>query len=212
MRAVLTGGCCHRRGRNRWSACRFGARRPPRFADGRNVEPLRFEHASGSSQVLLALAETAAACQHMQHHLVHARIEGRELEPLLEICERFVVAEARDQMLEQRGPAGAQPPPLRDQPGIEGRAAVDLQALQEIAPKQVGERAQPFRRERVEPVLDRARNFRRIDETVREVEPDHVAIGIDTAAAGRVHDPPQLAQRPAQLAARIVGHVPQELA
>ena len=62
------------------------------------------------------------------------------------------------------------------------------------------------------PCLGRAGDLDRIDEAVREVEPDGVAAGVDPPPAGLVDEAPDLAQAPAQLAARIVGHVPQQLA
>ena len=56
------------------------------------------------------------------------------------------------------------------------------------------------------------RDLERIHETVGEVEPDRVGLGIDPAPLRLVDYAADLAQAPAQLAARIVGHVPQQLA
>ena len=55
-------------------------------------------------------------------------------------------------------------------------------------------------------------HLQRIDGALAEVEPDHVGAGLDPPPARLVHDAPDLAQAPAQLPARVVRHVPQQLA
>ena len=98
----------------------------------------------------------------------------------------------------------AEPPPLRGQPAVESRVAVDLQALEEVAVEQCGQRPQALRSERLDALLRSPGRPRRIDEAVREIEPDGVAAGLDPPPAGLVDDAPDLAEAPAQLAARIV--------
>jgi hypothetical protein len=51
----------------------------------------------------------------------------------------------------------------------------------------------------------------RIDVTVVQVEPDQIARALDPAASGRIEYPPELAEAPPQLAARIAGLVPKQL-
>ena len=61
-------------------------------------------------------------------------------------------------------------------------------------------------------LLRRPGDLDRIDEAVREVEPDRVRLRIDPPPAGLVDEAPDLAEAPAKLAARIVRDVPQQLA
>src|SRR5262249_61767045 len=107
----------------------FGAGRAPRSADCADVEALGLEQPRRGGEVLLALADAAAARQRAQEELVHARIERGELEPALEMGGGLVVGRAADQVLEQCGVTGAQAPPLRGQPGIERGVALEFDAL-----------------------------------------------------------------------------------
>ena len=56
------------------------------------------------------------------------------------------------------------------------------------------------------------RDIHRIDGAAHEIQPDSVALGLDPALGGVVDERPDLAEAPAQLAARIVGHLPQQIA
>jgi hypothetical protein len=116
------------------------------------------------------------------------------------------------QVLQQCGVAAPQPPPLRREPAVEGGAAGDFQAFQEVPFEEPDQLALPVRGQRLDALGGRARDLDRIDEAIREVEPDRVAVGMDAPPAGRVEDAPQLAEALAQLTPRVVGHVPQELA
>ena len=166
----------------------------------------------GCRQMLLPFANLPAPSEGSQKHLVDMPVEGRELQPLFEIAERFVARNAPDKMLQQRGVAAAESPPLRGQPAVEGRVAVDFQALEKIAVEQHRQRSLTFRCERLDALVNRAGDLDRIDETMRQVEADHVAAGLDALAVAVVDDAADLAQAPAQLSARIVGDVPQQFA
>ena len=74
------------------------------------------------------------------------------------------------------------------------------------------QRAQALGRERGDAALQRAAHLQRIDAAVGEVEPDRIALRQHARAAGLVEHAAQLAQAPAQLAARVVRQVPQQLA
>ena len=64
--------------------------------------------------------------------------------------------------LEQRRVAGAQAPALRGKPAAEGRRALDLQALEEIAFEERGEGALALEAERGQAFVRRPRDFERI--------------------------------------------------
>src|SRR5262245_23773155 len=162
--------------------------------------------------MLLAFADPPTPRERGQQQLMHPAIERRELQPLLQVGERLVVGNAAHELLQQCRVAAAKPPPLRDQPAVEARAAVDLQTVQEVALDQPGEGSLLVQREGFHPALDRAGDIDRIDTAIGEVEPDGVVAGLDPPAAGLVHQAPDLAEAPAKLAARVVGNVPQELA
>ncbi len=112
-------------------------------------------------------------------------------------------------MLKYRCVAGAEAVPLRDEPAAEAWAAVDLQPLKKVSRKQRGQRFELFHGKRLDAFLSRARDFDRIDETIRQVEPDGVSPRVYPLMAGQIDDAPDLAEAPAKLAARIVGNVPQ---
>ena len=188
------------------------ARGFPRALNVGVIEPFRVEQAGRRRQVLLALSDTAAARQSVQQKFVDARIEWREREPLIEIPEHRGVGCAFDHMLQQRGVDAAQPAALSGQPTVERRVAVDLEAFEEFALKERGERLQPIGRKGGDAGLRRAFDLDRIDENIADVEPDAIAAGRHAPAAGFVEHASDLTQTPAQLAARIVRNVPQQLA
>ena len=144
------------RARGRVGSLRSG--RPPRVADRRAIEALGLEQPGRRRQVLLAFADPAAPGERGQQDLVDAPVERRELQPLLQIAERLVVRSAPDEMLQQRGMAAAEPAPLRGEPAVEGRAAVDLQAVEEVAGEQhaTALAAAPARASRCPPAVARA--------------------------------------------------------
>src|SRR5262249_51232129 len=115
-------------------------------------------------------------------------------------------------MLQQRGVAAAEPAPLGDQPAIELGAALDLMAIEEVARKQVRRCLQLRDSERLEALLRGAGDLDRIDKAAGKVERDGVTAGLDASLARLVEDASELTQAPPELAARIAGHIPQQLA
>ena len=213
--AVSAAGHPHRRGSGsrgpRQSFC-LRPDRPPGLTDRRVIEPFGVEHARRRRQVLLAFANPPTPAECGEQALVHARIERRKLEPLLEVAEQLVARGRCRQVLQQRRVAAAEPAPLRREPAVERGVAIDLEAVQELALEEGAERPQSIGRQRLDALLRGAGNLHGIDETIREIEPDAVPGRIDPAPTRPVEDAPELAQAPAQLAARIVGHVPEQLA
>src|SRR6185436_11406425 len=141
-----------------------------------------------------------------------ALVEGRKLEPLLQICERVIAGYRFDEVLQQGCMAAAKSAPLRGEPTVEAWVAVDLQAVEKLTIEQSGQRAQPLWVERLDALLGGSGDLDGIDEAIRQVELDGIPAGLDPAPAGLVDDAPELAEAPAQLPARIVGDVPQQLA
>ena len=212
---VLT-AAARRRGRRRSHATRRvrGLRpgRPPCVVNRRAIETFGLEQSRGRRHVLLAFADRAAPRERGQQDLVDAPIERGELEPPLDVSERLVIGNALDEMLQQGGVTAAESPPLSGEPAVEERAAVDFQALQKVAAEERGQRSLPFRAELLDALLGRAGDLDRIDEAIRQVEPDRVVAGVDAPAATPVDDAPDLAEAPAELPARVVGNVPQQFA
>ena len=162
--------------------------------------------------MLLTFPDLAAPGERGQKDFVDMPIEGRKLEPLLQIPERLVIGNALDQMLQQCGVTAAESPPLSGEPAVEHRAAVDFQAVQKVSVEQPGKRSLPLRGERPDALFDGAGDFDRIDEAIRQVEPDRVVAREDALAAALVDNAPDLAEAPTQLPPRIVGNIPQKLA
>ena len=115
-------------------ACALAACHASRI--GSAIEPFRLEQPDGRRQVLLALANPAAPAKRVQQDLVHALIERRELQPLLQISERLVV---RERSARCSSTATWQPRKRRrcgDEPAVELRTAVDLQSVEKVAREQ----------------------------------------------------------------------------
>jgi hypothetical protein len=202
-------GCRRQAGRRGLHARRsVGPGGPPRLADRRAIEPLGFEQPDGRRQMFLTLANAPAPRQRVQEDLVHARVERRKLEPPFQVSRRLVVGHASDEVLQQGRLTAAESAPLRRHPIVESGAAVDLQAIEKVAVEQRGQCAQPLGLERLDAFLGRPGDLYRIDRTAGEIEPDGVAAGLDSAPGSLVNSVPDLAQAPAQLAARIVRHIP----
>src|SRR5262245_33649065 len=162
--------------------------------------------------MLLALPDSAAPGERGQKDLVHAQIERRELEPFLDVPNRFIIGNALREMLQEGGVTGAESSPLSSEPPVEDRVAVDFQPLQKLAVEQRGERLLPLRSKPLHALLGRAGDLDRIDETVRQVEPDSVVVSMDAPALTPVNDASDLAQAPPELSARIVRNIPQQFA
>ena len=96
---------------------------------------------------------------------------------------------------------------LRYHPIVELRAALQVQAFQEIAGEQVAEPAQAGKIERLQSVPHRRFDLHRVDQAVRQVERDHVASGRDADMFRLVENRPEPAQAPAQFALGIVRNI-----
>ena len=201
-----------RRGRRRYGSDSTGPGRPPPVPNGSAVEALALEQPARRRQVLLSLPDSAAPGERVQESLVHAHVERRQLEPLLQMFEHLVAGRGRCEALQQDGVATAKAAPLRREPGVEARIAIELQAVEKFAAEQGRQRSQPIGRQRRESVLAGAGDLDRVDEAIRQVELDGVSAGVDPPPAGLVDDAPDLAEAPAKLAARIVRDVPQQFA
>ena len=108
-----------------------------------------------------------------------ARVERRQLEPLLQISEGLIAGRRRDEVLQQGRMAAAKSAPLRREPAVEGGVAIDLQTVEKLALEQRRQRAQPLGRQRLDALLGRPRDLDRIDEAVRQVEPDGIPARLD---------------------------------
>ena len=151
--------------------------------EGASNPVLGFEHPGRRGQVLLALADPAAPRRARSSRIACARwSSGANSSQLLQIVQQLVGLgrQASDQVLQDGGVAGAEATPLRDQPAVEVRAAVDLQPIQEVTDEQPGQRSQPLRIERLDPRLGRAGDLDDIDEAAGKIERDRVAAGLTT--------------------------------
>ena len=124
--------------------------------------------------MLLTFADPAAPGERGQQDFVDMPIERRKLEPLLQISNASSW-NPLDQMLQQCGVTAAESPPLSGEPAGEHRAAVDFQTVQKVSVEQPGKRSLPLRGERPNALFDGEGDFDRIDEAIRQVEPDRVA-------------------------------------
>ena len=140
------------------------------------------------------------------------RIEGRQREPGFQGRNRSSRIGLRDAMFQQRHVAGAEAVALRGQPGVERGAAVDLQPFEKLAREQTRTARAGARPGLLRCLLRPPGRSRSHRPASREIQPHRVAARIDARPAGRIDQPADLAQAPAQLAARVLRHVPQQLA
>src|SRR5690606_27452495 len=127
-------------------------------------------------------------------------------------AERLVLRCGLGEMFEQGRVIGAKAAALCGQPRIKGVRAIDFESLEKVAGELTGKSLQPFRVQRADATLHHMRNLDRIDLAVGEIESDKIALRIHALSTGIVDDWAELAQAPAQFAARIVRHVPQQIA
>jgi hypothetical protein len=183
----------------------------PDLAQRRAVQPFGREPAQGGGEVLVTLAQAIVARQQPQQQLVRAQIERCEREPAFELLERFAIGGAFHEAFQQRDVQLAEAPALRGQPAGEFGTRVELEPIEQIAVEERQERAQLIDRRCVER-RPRPRDRQGIDVDVGAVELDQLPARSHAPAVRRVHDPTELREAPAQLAARVIRHVPEELA
>ncbi|HEX6010936.1 MAG TPA: hypothetical protein VFY87_03850 [Geminicoccaceae bacterium] len=161
--------------------------------------------------MLLPFPDPAAPGERVQKESMGARLERGQLQPLLQEPRNLVVRNLSDELLEQRGVKIAEPPPLGGKPSVEGRVPGDLQAVEEVTDEQGSQSPQPLRGEHPD-LSDHAGDLDRVDEAVREVEPDGFRPGVDPSPPGLVEKAAELTEAPAELAPRVVGDVPEQVA
>src|SRR5258707_10850834 len=137
-----------------------------------------------------------------------------QVDPGLDDLESLVAGrrETFDQMPENGDMAAPETPPLRREPILEKRAAVNFQPVQKITDKQLGQVRKPLWIERLDPRLQRRRDCPGIDPAIGKIKGDRIARCHDPAVLRFVKNAAQLAETPAQLAARVVRDIPQQLA
>src|SRR5262249_50895855 len=119
----------------------------------------------------------------------------------------------RRQLVEDRDVERAEALPLGREPAGELRVAVDVDGFEEVAGDPVGDVGEPLERDGADAGLEGPRELDGVDGAVGEVELDLIrSAGDHPAPPLVVEDAAELAQAPAELAARIVGHVPEEVA
>src|SRR5437868_440647 len=93
-----------------------------------NIVPCAITATLRSFEMLGALARAALASERVEQHRVRAPVERRELEPAFENREPLGAAgrQRLREPLQDRGVARAKPAPLRDQPAVELRIAIEL--------------------------------------------------------------------------------------
>ena len=99
---------------------------------------------------------------------------------------------------------------LGDAPGLELEEAPELEPIQQLATKLPGQGEQRVGGRAVEARRQRFAHGEQVDDGAGGLEGHGLAVGHDAAAARLVDERPQLAQAPAQRAARVVGDVPEE--
>jgi hypothetical protein len=136
-------------------------------------------------------------------------VERRDLEPLLDVTEGFILRRDLGELLEQRDAPTAIYAALREQPSHEFGAAIELQPFEELPAIQRVQRACARRLERVDAGTDGAMHFSGIDQSITQLQSDADTVIADARLA---QDESQLAEVPTQLCARIAGGVPEERA
>ena len=162
--------------------------------------------------MFLTLADAAVARQCRQQGVVRAPVEGRQVQPLLDVGKGLGRRQARGELRQQCRVSGAQLAPLRCEPGTEGRGVVQLQALAKVTVNLSDQRFLALDRERFDAGADGLPQVERVHRAVAKVKADRVTLCHHALATGLVHRRAQAAQAPAQFAARIGRCVPEQLA
>ncbi len=176
------------------------------------IEPLVLEQSTGRGQVFVAVVNATSTGKRAQQSRVNALVEWRQLKPCLQVRKDLVAGNDQRKVLQHGDTATAKTPPLGGQPSLEERAAVDFQTVEKLPGKHRAQRFQTLRRKILDALGGRAADLDRVDVTAREVEADGVGLCPDPAAVGAVDEAPDLTQAPAKLPARVLGHVPQQIA
>ena len=149
-----------------------------------------------------------------EQRLVDAPVERRELQPLLQMRKDLVAGRLPTRCSSS---AAWQPRKRRrcamSQPSKTGLRSISSPSRRSPA-NSAGQRSQPLRRQ-----ASRCPSWvARVDLDAHRRSSPRGRAGwcrrprLDPAPAGLIDDAPELAEAPAELAARIVGHVPQQLA
>jgi hypothetical protein len=157
--------------------------------------------------MLLAFADTAFPGKRSEQRFVRLAVERRELEPPFQVREGLVLGSTLREMLEDRGMAAAEAATLRGEPSAESRVAVDLEALEQLAP--VSRRARAPRTS-LRSLTSRSGDLERVDGAAGKP-----SATVSSWVRTRLRLPSRILRslsRTAQLAARIVRHIPQQLA
>ena len=91
--------------------------------------------------MIFRFAHAAARHQRLEHHLVSALVEGGEPQPRSEVAERFITLSrcANRQLAQHRDVQRTIALSLRHQPAGELRVAIDTDAVEQVAAKQIRE-------------------------------------------------------------------------
>ena len=190
------------------------ARRIPPCPDRQPIQSFGLEQLNGRGEVLLRFANPAAVQQRFQHELVSAPVERADLQPLLQEPEPLLrwIAEPVDELFEHVDVQQPEATALSAEPARELRIPIDLQSFREVAGEQRVHRLQGGEIHFLRARLQRLLQLRDVDEAIGEFECNAVTLGPHSRARLIIEHTAQLAQAPAQLAARIVRDVPQQFA
>src|SRR5688572_32308842 len=123
-------------------------------------------------------------------------IERRKLEPLIYIRCGGLVGQRTREVFEQHGLDAAETPALGGDPGIEHRAACDLEALEQLTREMRRELFLAVHAQLLDAVFRSAGHFERVHPAVREVDSNRAAVGDDPLVSLVVDEPADLRQAP----------------
>src|SRR4051812_14860200 len=107
--------------------------------------------------------------------------------------------------------AAPESPPLRDEPAVEVRIAIDLDAFQKISTDERGQLLLSQGRKCPDAPFNCACNLECIDNAIGEVQSDSVSAGVNTLFCRFIDDASELAQAPTKFSARVVWNIPQQV-
>ena len=120
--------------------------------------------------MLLGVANASVAGEQREKQLMGTAVERRQLEPFVQVREGFFVGQAAGELLQQRQVMATHPAPLRREPVGDGRAAIDLEAVEKVSGEQGGQLSQLLWCHRREARTRGPSDFLRLDEAVRQVQ------------------------------------------
>jgi len=172
------------------------------------VEALSFKQPGDRLKVVPPFLEPLLPGKDLEKTHVNPLVERRERRPAIQVAEGLVIGEALDKALQDLRLEASELTALRHEPRVEVWAAIQFQALKELAPEAVSKPAQLLQGMGGDAQICRSDHLQGIDAASRQIKRHSIRLGSHPACSGLIDEAPDFAEAPAQLTSWIVRDVP----